>query len=108
MISYTSAQKSVIATFAGDERGLSTVEYVIILVLIAAAAIGTWQTFGDTIKQKLSDSNAAIRDMNGNGNGNGTPGSNQNQGASRPTPDNGGQSAPAAPAVRRAAGKVDD
>jgi Flp pilus assembly pilin Flp len=43
-----------------DERGLSTVEYVIILVLIAAAAVGTWTTFGKTITGKISDSNATI------------------------------------------------
>lgn len=40
-----------------DERGLSTVEYVIILVLIAAAAIGIWTQFGGTVQQKIQDSN---------------------------------------------------
>lgn len=43
-----------------DDRGLSTVEYVIILVLIAAAAVGTWTKFGGTITGKITDSNAAI------------------------------------------------
>jgi len=38
---------------ARDEAGLSTVEYVIILVLIAAIAIGTWQTFGNKVKTGL-------------------------------------------------------
>lgn len=47
-------------TLVKDERGLSTVEYVIILVLIAAAAVGTWTKFGGTIVQKINDSNAAI------------------------------------------------
>ncbi|MEO8183211.1 MAG: hypothetical protein ABI895_30635 [Deltaproteobacteria bacterium] len=37
-----------------DEAGLSTVEYVIILVLVAAIAIGTWQTFGKTVTSGLS------------------------------------------------------
>jgi len=36
-----------------DQAGLSTVEYVIILVLIAAIAIGTWQTFGGKVKASL-------------------------------------------------------
>ena len=36
-----------------DQAGLSTVEYVIILVLIAAIAIGTWQTFGGKVKAVL-------------------------------------------------------
>jgi Flp pilus assembly pilin Flp len=41
-----------------DERGLSTVEYVIILVLIAAIAIGTWKTFGSKVNQGLSDASS--------------------------------------------------
>ncbi len=43
-----------------DERGLSTVEYVIILVLIAAAAIGLWVSFGGKIKDKLTDVNTEM------------------------------------------------
>lgn len=46
-----------------DERGLSTVEYVIILVLIAAAAVGTWSKFGGTIMTKI---NAADKEVNDN------------------------------------------
>jgi Flp pilus assembly pilin Flp len=37
-----------------DERGLSTVEYVIILVLVAAGAIGLWVEFGKTLTGKIS------------------------------------------------------
>jgi Flp pilus assembly pilin Flp len=40
-----------------DERGLSTVEYVIILVLIAAAAISLWSSFGDTLTRKIDETN---------------------------------------------------
>jgi Flp pilus assembly pilin Flp len=43
-----------------DDRGLSTVEYVIILVLIAAAAIGTWVTFGKKVREKIDASNTAM------------------------------------------------
>jgi Flp pilus assembly pilin Flp len=53
------ARKSALVT---DDRGLSTVEYVIILVLIAAAAVGTWSTFGSTIKGKIGDANGKIAD----------------------------------------------
>ena len=42
------------STLVRDEAGLSTVEYVIILVLVAAIAIGTWQTFGKTVTSGLS------------------------------------------------------
>ena len=38
-----------------DDRGLSTVEYVIILVLIAAIAIGTWKTFGERVQTGLTN-----------------------------------------------------
>jgi Flp pilus assembly pilin Flp len=46
-----------------DDRGLSTVEYVIILVLIAVACIGVWQKFGATIQTKIQDSNDRLNDL---------------------------------------------
>jgi Flp pilus assembly pilin Flp len=45
---------------AKDERGVSTVEYVIILVLLAAAAVGTWSTFGGLIRDKIGSANTTI------------------------------------------------
>jgi len=61
------------STLVRDEAGLSTVEYVIILVLIAAIAIGTWQTFGTRVKDGLTkasdnfDTNVTQADMEGGG-----------------------------------------
>lgn len=70
------ARKCKLAT---DERGLSTVEYVIILVLIAAAAVGTWTTFGKTITSKIDDSQKAINGASvSSDNSNGTPASDSN------------------------------
>jgi Flp pilus assembly pilin Flp len=43
-----------------DERGLSTVEYVIILVLIAAAGVGLWKMFGETVKGKITGATETI------------------------------------------------
>jgi Flp pilus assembly pilin Flp len=43
-----------------DDRGLSTVEYVIILVLIAAASVGIWKTLGETVKSKIGSANTEI------------------------------------------------
>lgn len=43
-----------------DERGLSTIEYVIILVLVAAIAIGTWSVFGHSVKCALGIANDTI------------------------------------------------
>lgn len=47
-------------SLARDERGLSTVEYVIILVLIAAAAISLWVTMGTKLRAKIDASNTEL------------------------------------------------
>ena len=54
------ARSTSIKRFCKDDRGLSTVEYVIILVLIAVSAIGIWGSFGKTIIKKVTDSNNTI------------------------------------------------
>ncbi|HEY5956301.1 MAG TPA: hypothetical protein VIV60_07105 [Polyangiaceae bacterium] len=98
--------------FVRDDAGLSTVEYVIILVLLAVAAVGSWQAFGATLIAKLDDSNTTIRKMDGPsaavyGSGNGNA---QTYAASEQKPD----PAPTTPAgatpvsKQRAAGKVAD
>lgn len=46
----------------GDAHGLTTVEYVIVLALIAAAAVSSWQVFGRQVQRHLGRSNTAIRD----------------------------------------------
>lgn len=46
-----------------DERGLSTVEYVIILVVVAVAAIGLWGKFGSAVKTKVTESTEQINGM---------------------------------------------
>ena len=46
-----------------DTRGLSTVEYVIILVLIAVLAIGTWRTFGNAVKKQITDSSTSVEKL---------------------------------------------
>jgi len=45
--------------FLADSRGLSTVEYVIILVLVAAVALGTWKGFGSMVVGKLDSAKGA-------------------------------------------------
>lgn len=48
-----------------DERGLSTVEYVVLLVLIVAMAVAAWNTFGQDVLAKLTgasgDFNTQVR-----------------------------------------------
>lgn len=60
-----------------DERGLSTVEYVIILVLIAVVAIGVWQAFGGAIMAQVT---GATEDINGLGSGSTTDNGAANNG----------------------------
>ncbi|HEX7478380.1 MAG TPA: hypothetical protein VF331_11280 [Polyangiales bacterium] len=43
-----------------DQRGLTTVEYVIALGLIAAVAVGSWKIFGDNVKKHLDASTGSI------------------------------------------------
>jgi Flp pilus assembly pilin Flp len=44
----------------GDQRGLTTVEYVIALCLIAGVAVGLWKTFGDHIYADLGKADSEI------------------------------------------------
>ncbi len=39
-----------------DQRGLSTVEYTVLLVLIVACTVGLWHEFGGSVKAKLTES----------------------------------------------------
>jgi Flp pilus assembly pilin Flp len=43
-----------------DQRGLTTVEYVIVLCLIAGLAVGSWQTFGDNVNRYLGKATSDI------------------------------------------------
>jgi Flp pilus assembly pilin Flp len=43
-----------------DENGLTTVEYVIVLCLIAGLAVGTWQKFGKSVEGHLIETKDSI------------------------------------------------
>ena len=60
-----------------DERGLTTVEYIIVLMLIAIVGIVTWQSFGETLMVKLGIAKQHIDVMGGevSGDSSGTEGS---------------------------------
>ncbi|MBK8169929.1 MAG: hypothetical protein IPK60_06255 [Sandaracinaceae bacterium] len=47
-----------------DQRGLTTVEYIIVLVLIAVTGFAIWRTFGSMVKQKVTGSNTTLDQMN--------------------------------------------
>lgn len=46
-----------------DERGLSTVEYIIILILIAVAGIGLWRAFGDSVAEKIGTATSEVQGL---------------------------------------------
>jgi Flp pilus assembly pilin Flp len=43
-----------------DERGLSTVEYVVLLVLIVAMAVAAWNSFGKDVNAKLKTASGSF------------------------------------------------
>lgn len=44
----------------GDERGLSTVEYIIILCLIAVVGFALWKQFGQTVEGKTRGATTVV------------------------------------------------
>lgn len=50
-------------TLARDERGLTTVEYIIVLGLIAVVGIAAWQQFGETLIGEVQAADSYISDV---------------------------------------------
>lgn len=50
-------------SLARDERGLSTVEYVILLVLVAVAGIVAWNSIGGTVVDKIQGSDGRLKEL---------------------------------------------
>lgn len=46
-----------------NEQGLSTVEYVIILMLIAVAGMSVWKQFGDAIRVQVRDATTDVNSL---------------------------------------------
>ena len=46
-----------------DTRGLSTVEYIIILCLIAVVGFAIWQKFGSTVKTKVNGADGVVNGL---------------------------------------------
>lgn len=53
-------KKNNVRALVQDTEGLSTVEYVIILILIAVVGITAWRTFGNTVVNKINSGNSQI------------------------------------------------
>jgi Flp pilus assembly pilin Flp len=52
--------RTQLARLRHESAGLTTVEYVIVLSLIAVVGVGTWQTFGDNVKAYVDDANTKL------------------------------------------------
>jgi len=50
-------------TLACDQRGLTTVEYIIVLGLIAVVGIAAWQQFGETLIGEVEAADGYIADV---------------------------------------------
>lgn len=46
-----------------EEQGLSTVEYIIILVLIAIVGMAAWKTFGEKVRSKVGGSTERVNEL---------------------------------------------
>ena len=46
---------------ARKDRGISSVEYIIILVLVALTGIAVFKLFGGTIKTKMTTANSTVQ-----------------------------------------------
>ena len=47
---------------ARDRSGLTTVEYTIVLCLIAALCVGSWASFGGDLERYISSASVTLRD----------------------------------------------
>lgn len=56
----TKLSKSNRKSLTTDERGLTTVEYIIVLVLIAVTGFAIWRKFGSTVKAKVQGSDQTV------------------------------------------------
>lgn len=58
-------QSRLPSTLLSDTRGLSTVEYIIILCLIAMTCFGIWLQFGATLRDKIAESDQTVGSLSG-------------------------------------------
>lgn len=54
--------RTTLARLRSDERGMTTVEYVIVLCLIGALSVGMWNKFGNNVKNRLEQADSAVTD----------------------------------------------
>jgi Flp pilus assembly pilin Flp len=55
--------KRVKRSLLRDNKGLTTVEYIIILCLIAVVGFGVWKKFGEKVKEKVGGSTEQVDEL---------------------------------------------
>jgi Flp pilus assembly pilin Flp len=56
-------ERKTARNLVSDERGLTTVEYIIVLGLIAVVGIAAWQKFGETLTGEVQAADGYIADV---------------------------------------------
>ena len=64
-ITKTKSTKKQMPSLLKDQRGLTTVEYIIILCLIAVVGFAVWKKFGETVKTRVGEADSTLGDMTG-------------------------------------------
>jgi Flp pilus assembly pilin Flp len=72
-----------------DTEGLTTVEYLIILSVVAILGIAAWNTFGDTVSEQVGEGTQTIDNLSmepggGSGNSGSSSGATTAQGGNFP------------------------
>lgn len=57
-----SSARAWLQRLARDRRGLTTVEYTIVLCLIAALCVGVWSQFGEQLEGHIGGASVKLRD----------------------------------------------
>lgn len=59
------APKKQMPSLLKDQRGVTTVEYIILLCLIAVVGFAVWKKFGETVKERVGEADGTMGTMSG-------------------------------------------
>lgn len=61
----SSSTKKQMPKLLRDQRGVTTVEYIILLCLIAVVGFAVWKKFGETVKTRVGEADTTMGTMSG-------------------------------------------
>ena len=65
-IKMNSSKSGIGRRFLRDERGLSSVEYVVLLVIVVVGGIGLWTNVGGKVTAGITNADTKLGEMNDN------------------------------------------